>query len=197
MVLEEVNSSQWVTVNHKQKCKQGVEKKGKSRERSKWREWEGIFKRWESVRNFDWKRRVGGIGEAKGMRGTREWDGICQKSDRIRGGAQARNFRAFHTAEMRVVQVVLCKEEQGLENLRGQDCRYCRWDWNIEVARLWSGQNWRKGRGEKAFLVKIIGLVVVFVFVPEASGCTHWRCTRAKREQDGPYSDGKRKEWVM
>lgn len=53
-----------------------------------------------------------GIQEVKGMRerGTREWDGICQKSDRSRGGAQARNFHAFHTADMGVVQVVLCKE---------------------------------------------------------------------------------------
>jgi len=32
----------------------------------------------------------------------REWDGICQISDRIRGGAQARKFHTCHAVEMRV-----------------------------------------------------------------------------------------------
>lgn len=92
--------------------------------------------------------------EAKGPRegGMREWDGICQISDRIRGGAQARKFHTCHAVEMRVGQGILCKEEWGLESSRSQDCR-CRMrlNWNIEVVWQRRGQKWSRREGKKRF----------------------------------------------
>lgn len=64
-------------------------------------------------------------GKRSKRRSYGEREGICQISDRIREGAQARKFHSCHTAEMRVAQDILCKEERGLENFRSKDCR-CR-----------------------------------------------------------------------
>lgn len=69
-------------------------------------------------------RRVMGVWKAKGTReSSMRWDLIHWTSERIRGGPQERNLCACQMVEMRTVQGVPCKEEQGLENLRSWDCR--------------------------------------------------------------------------
>jgi len=63
------------------------------------------------------------------------WDRIRWTSKRIRGGLQERSFRASQMVEMRIVQRVLCKEEQGMENLRSWDYRCgMRLNWNTGIA---------------------------------------------------------------
>lgn len=113
-----------------------------------------FFKRWCTEINFEREKWVMRIWEAKGLREgvMGKWGGICQISDRIREGAQARKFHSCHTVEVRVAQGILCKEEWGLESLRSKDCR-CRMrlNWNTEFFWLWRGQKWSKMEGKKGF----------------------------------------------
>lgn len=69
-------------------------------------------------------RRVIGLWEAAGTRESgMRWDWIHWTNERIRGEPQERNFCTCQMVEMRIVQGFLCKEEQGLKNLKGWDCR--------------------------------------------------------------------------